>query len=115
MPGPCGAVMNVLRDSPFPLKTAEILAAVQERYPGVIQNKTHLKRGVLMDALVHKLMRVALDGRGTYRDRWRLREKGEIRMAMARKLLKHSFGVKARLGYGPSGTLHRGNQKSRCR
>lgn len=112
MPGPCGAVMNVLKESPVPLKTDEILAACEERYPGVIKDKTHLKRSILMDALVHKLMRVALDGRGSFRNRWRLRRKGELRMAMSRKLLQHK---KARLPFGPNGKFTRQHHKSRAR
>ena len=82
MPGPCGAVMNVLRRSE-PLKLAELYDAVEQRYPGVLRSRNHLKTKILRVALVNKIMKVKLPT-GTFKDRWTLRKKGQVRLKIAR-------------------------------
>lgn len=59
VPGPCGAVMNVLRLL-GPLRTDELWEAVSQRYPGVVSSKNHLKKHVLRDHLRNKLVKVNL-------------------------------------------------------
>jgi len=52
-PGPCGAVMTILRDT-GPKTSSELWELLQERFPGVIQHKRNMKRDVLMAALKNK-------------------------------------------------------------
>lgn len=85
-PGPCGAVMNVLTES-SPLTTSEIFEAVEARYPGVLRSKTHLKQHILKKALVNKLMKVQVED-ARFKDRWQLRKPGQIRMRIARDLVR---------------------------
>ena len=84
MPGPCGAVMNVLTER-GPLKTAELYEAVEARYPGVVTSKTHLKQHILKRALANKLMKVRLQD-AKHKDRWALRRPGQVRMRIARAI-----------------------------
>ena len=82
MPGPCGAVMIVL-GLRGPLTTSELFDALNERFPGVVKSKTHLKQRILKRALVNKLLKVRVDG-GKFKDRWAVRRKGQLRMGIAR-------------------------------
>lgn len=83
LPGPCGAVMNVLRDNTKgPLKTAEIFAECEERYPGALRSKAHLKQKILMRALKNKVLKARLPG-APHLDRWTLRDPGETRSRFA--------------------------------
>ena len=82
LPGPCGAVMNVLTER-GPLTSGELYEAVEARYPGVTLSKTHLKQHILKRALANKLMKVQL-GDAKHKDRWALRKPGQIRMKIAR-------------------------------
>ena len=84
VPGPCGAVMNVLRER-GPLKTDELFDAVEARYPGVVRSKTHLKQKILKSALVNKVMKVKLPD-ADRKNRWAVRRPGQIRMRIAREL-----------------------------
>ena len=84
MPGPCGAVMNVLSEG-GPLKTSELYEAVEKKYPGVVVSKTHLKEHILKRALVNKLVKVQLDD-SKFKDRWAVRRPGQVRMKIARTL-----------------------------
>ena len=86
IPGPCGAVMNVLRKS-GPLKTQELYDAVEAEYPGAVRSKTHLKQKILKSALVHKVLKVQLPD-ANVKNRWTLRPKGVERMKTARRLGK---------------------------
>jgi hypothetical protein len=52
-PGPCGAVMTILRDV-GPKTSSELWELLQERFPGVIRYKRNMKRDVLMAALKNK-------------------------------------------------------------
>eukprot|EP00967_Tisochrysis_lutea_P061138 scaffold78320_cov40-Tisochrysis_lutea.AAC.1 len=54
IPGPCGAVMTILRDV-GPKTSSELWSLLQERFPGVIRHKRHMKRNVLMSALRNKV------------------------------------------------------------
>ena len=83
MPGPCGAVMNVLTET-GPLLTSELFDKVEARYPGVVGSKTHLKQHILKRALVNKLMKVKLPG-SKHKDRWAIRRPEQIRMRIARR------------------------------
>ena len=82
LPGPCGAVMNVLRKS-GPLKTQELFDAVEAEYPGAVRSKTHLKQKILKSALVHKVLKVQLPD-ANVKNRWKLRPKGEERRRLGR-------------------------------
>jgi len=85
IPGPCGAVMNVLRsNTKGPLTTAELFAEVETRYPGALRSKTHLKTKILMQALKNKVVKTRLPG-AAFLDRWILREQGETRSRFARR------------------------------
>ena len=81
-PGPCAAVMIVL-GLRGPLTTNELFEALGERFPGVMKSKTHLKQRILKRALVHKLLKVRVDG-AKFKDHWAVRRKGQIRMGIAR-------------------------------
>jgi len=83
MPGPCGAVMNVLRER-GPMRTQALFDAVQEQYPGVLRSKTHLKQKILKSALVNQLMKVQMPD-ADVKDRWAIRRDGQIRMRIARE------------------------------
>ena len=52
-PGACGAIMNILRENGGPMLSAEIMAVSNERWPGVIKSRTHLKQ-VCMNGLINK-------------------------------------------------------------
>jgi hypothetical protein len=84
LPGPCGAVMNVLRES-GPLTTGELFDAVEARYAGVLRSKRYLKANILQDALVKQVIKVRLDETHRFKDRWSVRRKGQIRMAIGRR------------------------------
>jgi len=84
VPGPCGAVMNVLKEN-RPLTSAELFAAVEEKYPGVVKSKTHLKQKIMKVALVNKVMKVRVAG-ADVQDRWCIKRKGQTRMRIARTL-----------------------------
>ena len=83
MPGPCGAVMNVLRET-GPIKVADLYRTVEERYPGAVKSRTHMKRSILMGALVNKVMMVRPDEHSRFKDHWAVRKRGQVRMALAR-------------------------------
>ena len=83
LPGPCGAVMNVLTEH-GPLKTQELFDMVVAQYPGVLRSKTHLKENILKSALVNKVIKVRmLDAK--MKDRWAIRRPGQTRMKIARQ------------------------------
>jgi len=88
-PGPCGAVMNILRDV-GPCTVLRLWDLCQTRYPGVVKSKVHLRDEILQRRLVHKLMRVRANG-SDCKDHWSFRKKGQIRMAIARDLNKQSI------------------------
>lgn len=58
IPGPCGAVMNLLRER-GPLTTEAMWAALEERYPGVVKSRQHLEDQVLGEHLRNKLIKVS--------------------------------------------------------
>jgi hypothetical protein len=76
--------MNVLSEG-GPLKTSELYEAVEQKYPGVVVSKTHLKEHILKRALVNKLVKVQLDD-SKFKDRWAVRRPGQVRMKIARTL-----------------------------
>ena len=87
-PGPVGAVVNLLREN-GPLNFHRLHEMLEERHPGLVRSKRHLKRDILMVALVHKVMKVKSPGaefEGAKKDAWALRDAGQVRMRMARRL-----------------------------
>ena len=82
MPGPCGAVMQVLEDR-GPLQFEPLFQEINERYPGVLSTPEKFKQKILLGALVHKLMLVR-HGDSIYKDSWALKKPGQIRMSAAR-------------------------------
>ena len=84
LPGPCGAVMNVLRDTGMQT-TNRLYELVQDRYPGVVPHKKHLKRRVLMDALRNKVIKVRATPEARFKDHWAVRRHGQIRAASSRR------------------------------
>ena len=57
VPGPSGAVLNVLRREGA-LTTQQLWEKVSERYPGVIGTKAFMKRRILKEALINRLVKV---------------------------------------------------------
>ena len=86
MPGPCGAVMNILREKGEPgLTLQQLMQEVEARgyVPDVIKSKSYLKNNILYSALVNKLMKVRPEG-SKFKDHWSIRRKGQVRMGRAR-------------------------------
>mmetsp|Transcript_62460 Transcript_62460/g.103908 ORF Transcript_62460/g.103908 Transcript_62460/m.103908 type:complete len:177 (+) Transcript_62460:15-545(+) len=84
IPGPVGAVMNVLRDM-GPQTTEAIFKAVEQRYPGAVKSQSHLKSKILAVQLVNKVMKVRATEDAKYKDHWAIRRRGQVRMKSARK------------------------------
>ena len=86
MPGPCGAVMNILREKGEPgLTLQQLMQEVEARgyVPEVIKSKSYLKNNILYSALVNKLMKVRPEG-SKFKDHWSIRRPGQVRMGRAR-------------------------------
>ena len=86
MPGPCGAVMNILREKGEPgLTLQQLMQEVEARgyVPDVIKSKSYLKNNILYSALVNKLMKVRPEG-SKFKDHWSIRRPGQVRMGRAR-------------------------------
>jgi len=62
MPGPCGAIMTVLRDV-GPKTAKDLWKLVSERFPGVIPHKHHMKADILKKALKNKVRRICFAAR----------------------------------------------------
>ena len=84
VPGPGGAVMNVLREL-GPIRTDPLYDAVQERYPGVLRSKRHLKKMILERTLVNSVQKIRHGG-SDFKDHWAVRYVGQTRMRIARLL-----------------------------
>ena len=95
-PGPCGAVMNTLRET-GPMSTGPLLTAVEERYPGVITSKRRFKQ-LLKTSLSNHVMKIRsgerqLRGKGGhegrmvagFKDTWAIRRPGQVRQWAARR------------------------------
>ena len=85
-PGPCAAVMITLAQR-GPLRTSALFDAIEERWPGTVRSRTHLKQRILKRALVNKLMKVRDDG-GKFKDCWAPRKGGQVRGGSARGATK---------------------------
>ncbi|KAL3922750.1 MAG: hypothetical protein SGPRY_004450 [Prymnesium sp.] len=92
IPGPCGAVMNLLRER-GPLTTEAMWAALEERYPGVVKSRQHLEDQVLGEHLRNKLIKVSplchalivkIEG-SLSKDHWSFRKAKQPRMKSARE------------------------------
>lgn len=88
MPGPVAAVKLILEEK-GPLKFQQLYDIMEERYPGLARTRRFFKQNILHSALVHQLMKVRVDS-GTdvsrFKDHWALRQPGQTRMRIARRL-----------------------------
>jgi hypothetical protein len=80
--GPVGATFAVLKEA-GPLRLQPLYDALEEKFPGVVASKTHLRNRILRAALVHKVMMVRGED-SRFKDAWAIRRQGQIRTAIAR-------------------------------
>jgi hypothetical protein len=59
IPGPCGAVMNVLRVY-GPQETKPLFTLCEKHYPGAVKSLHHLRKRICNDALRNRLIKVRL-------------------------------------------------------
>ena len=76
MPGPVGAVMNVLRDTGAKT-TYDLFDIVNQRYPGVLRSVTHLREKILKNALCNKVIKVRASPDSQFKDHWAIRRRGQ--------------------------------------
>uniref|UniRef100_A0A7S3BTT8 Uncharacterized protein n=1 Tax=Haptolina ericina TaxID=156174 RepID=A0A7S3BTT8_9EUKA len=99
IPGPCGAVMNVLRVY-GPQETKPLFTLCEKHYPGAVKSLHHLRKRICNDALRNRLIKIRSEGRG-FKKLWAIRKPGQIRSRVARsKDVKLNKSRSRHIGWG---------------
>ena len=67
-----------------PLTSTELYAEVEKKYPGVARSMNHLKKRIMSDALVNKVMKIRHNG-SKFKEYWAPKRPGQVRMTIARR------------------------------